>query len=194
VLTLSFSDLLTRLRTVRPLTLALVLAAALLAVAYATLGYGYWLEGGRATALEQDIVQLSGVIRRASVQRESPEEQLAAEEARQEQDAALLAYATPNTVLEQVNTVAREQRVTLTSLAIREGEARIEGPFTYTVYAVSLRAAGAATPLQSFVNALALAAPASAPRTARLTGLPETPSLLAEFDFLVNPIATGGAE
>lgn len=192
MLTLSFSDLLIRLRAVRPLTLALALVALALAVAYATLGYGYWQESGRATALEQDIVQLSGVIRRASVQRESPEEQLNAEEARLEQGVALLTYPTPNAVLEQVNEVARKQRVTLSALAIREGAGRTIEPFTYTVYAVSLRAAGSASRLQSFVEALAAAAPASTPRTARVTGLPEAPSLQAEFEFLVNPRTAGG--
>jgi hypothetical protein len=192
MLTLSFSEILNRLRTLRATTLALALAALVLAGAYGTLGFGYLSESARATALEEDIAQLSAVIRRASVQRESPEEQLATEEARLERDLSMLAYPTPNAVLEQVNQVAREQRVQLSAVAIREGAAREEGPFTYRVYAVNLRAAGAATRLQAFVDALAAAAPAGSPRTARVTGLPENPSLLAEFDFLVNPTVTGG--
>ena len=193
-MTLSFVQLLARLRTVDRRLLVMVLVAMAALLYTGNLGLRYLSDTERAQELEREIRQLAAVVENLGERNAPALSGLANQQALLEEEALRFSHASDDDLILLLSEAALESRVHPASVNARAAGTRREGMLEYGVRRINLRVEGRPRNVLDFIDAVSLVVPGARIESVSMGGFPEAPWASLEFEFLLDPVRMDVAE
>ena len=186
-LTVNFTQLIDQLRAMDRMVIAAFVVSVFVVLYSGSLGLQWWQSTQLAGSLEAQAQQLETAARNLARDQASPDASLPQRILELEEITASYTFANDDIVIGLIDRIAREARVTATTISPSDAGTETKGPISYQVRNASIRVEGQAKRLLQFMDDLSVAAPGLTIVGTRMGGLEGAPWAILSTKFLTNP-------